>query len=99
MSKQIDSRLIGQTIRHLREEHRWSQQDLADIIGYSDRQIRRIETDGTTNIEVVNNFAELFEVSAFDILNGCLLFLFLDVLVFIEFIDVPGFRFYFCRPA
>jgi len=74
MSKQIDSRLIGQTIRHLREEHRWSQQDLADIIGYSDRQIRRIETDGTTNIEVVNNFAELFEVSAFDILNGCLLF-------------------------
>ena len=76
MSVLIDSRLIGQTIRALRQRSRLTQSDLADAIGYSVRNIRRIETDGTMNLDIVNVFASYFNVSAMDILNGCLLFYF-----------------------
>ena len=70
----IDSRLIGQAIKHLRLSRNWTQDYLADRVGYSVRNLRRIENDGTGSIDVVNTFAELFEVSALDILNGCLIF-------------------------
>ena len=76
MSVLIDSRLIGQTIRALRKRSRLTQSDLADAIGYSVRNIRRIETDGTMNLDIVNVFASYFNVSAMDILQGCLLFYF-----------------------
>ena len=66
----IDSRLIGQTIKHLRLSRNWTQEYLADIVGYSVRNLRRIENDGTGSIDVVNTFAGIFEVSALDILNG-----------------------------
>lgn len=75
MSKLIDSHLIGQSIKALRLMNHLTQDDLADAIGYSTRNLRRIETDGTTSIEVVNAFAECFGVSALDILNGCFLFI------------------------
>ena len=68
----IDSRLIGQSIKHLRLSRHWTQDYLADRVGYSVRNLRRIENDGTGSIDVVNTFAELFGVSALDILNGCL---------------------------
>ena len=70
MSKLIDSRLVGQTIKQLRLSRNWTQDHLADIVGYSVRNLRRIENDGTTSIDVVNTFANIFEVSAIDILNG-----------------------------
>ncbi len=70
MSKLIDSRLIGQSIKHLRLSRNWTQEYLADSAGYSIRNLRRIENDGTSSIDVVNLFAGLFEVSALDILNG-----------------------------
>ena len=76
MNKKIDSRLIGQTIRLLRVREHLTQEALADAIGYSERNLRRIEAVGTSSIDVVNTFAEYFQVSALDILNGCLLFLF-----------------------
>ena len=66
----IDSRLIGQTIKHLRLSRNWTQDYLADIVGYSVRNLRRIENDGTGSIDVVNTFAGIFGVSAIDILNG-----------------------------
>lgn len=66
----IDSRLIGQTIKHLRLSRNWTQEYLADIVGYSVRNLRRIENDGTGSIDAVNTFAGIFEVSALDILNG-----------------------------
>ena len=69
MSKLIDSRLVGQTIKQLRLSRNWTQDHLADIVGYSVRNLRRIENDGTTSIDVVNTFANIFEVSAIDILN------------------------------
>ena len=72
MSKLIDSRLVGRTIKQLRLSRNWTQDHLADIVGYSVRNLRRIENDGTTSIDVVNTFANIFEVSAIDILDGCL---------------------------
>ena len=77
MSRLIDSRLIGNTIRQLRLQRHLTQNELAETIGYSTRNLRRIETEGTTNIDVVNTFAEFFGVEALDILEGvsfCLLF-------------------------
>ena len=70
MSRLIDSRLIGQTIRQLRLQRHLTQSELAETIGYSTRNLRRIETEGTTNIDVVNTFAEYFGVEALDILDG-----------------------------
>ena len=70
MSKMIDSHLIGKTIKNLRLSRHWTQDYLADIVGYSVRNLRRIENDGTTSIDVVNTFADIFEVSAIDILSG-----------------------------
>ena len=70
MSRLIDSRLIGQTIRQLRLQRHLTQSELAETIGYSTRNLRRIETEGTTSIDVVNTFAEFFGIEALDILNG-----------------------------
>ena len=70
MSVLVDSHLIGQTIKHLRLSRNWTQDHLADLAFYSVRNIRRIEDEGTTSIDVVNTFAEIFGISAFDILKG-----------------------------
>ena len=67
----IDARLIGQSIKSLRLKNHLTQDGLAYNIGYSVRNLRRIETSGTTRIDVVNTFAKYFNVSAIDILNGC----------------------------
>ena len=70
MSAIIDTRLVGHTIKCLRLSKHWTQEDLADRSFYSVRNIRRIENGGTGSIDVVNTFAEIFDVSATDILNG-----------------------------
>ena len=75
MSKIIETSLIGEAIKQLRLSRHWTQEDLADRTFYSVRNIRRIENEGTKSIDVVNTFAELFEVSALDILNGVSFFL------------------------
>lgn len=75
MSKLIDSRVVGDSIRALRLTNHLTQSDLAENIGYSTRNIRRIEANGTTNTDVINIFAEYFNVSALDILNGCFCFI------------------------
>ena len=79
MSNIIDSRLIGKTIKSLRLRRNWTQEYLADTIGYSVRNLRRIENDGTGSIDVVNTFADIFGVSAIDILNG-------DVFLFVFYL-------------
>ena len=70
MSKKINSHLVGQTIKNLRVSKNWTQEMLADAAFYSVRTIRRIENEGTGSIDVVNTFADIFEVSAIDILDG-----------------------------
>ncbi len=79
MSTLIDSRLIGKSIKHLRLSRNWTQEYLAEYVGYSVRNLRRIENDGTNSIDVVNLFAGIFEVSALDILDGDV-FLFLYII-------------------
>ena len=74
MSIMIDSRLIGKSIKTLRLSRNWTQDQLADIVGYSVRNLRRIENDGTGSIDVVNTFAGIFGVSALDILSGDVFF-------------------------
>ena len=76
MRKLINSQMIGKTIKTLRESNQMTQSEVADLIFYSERNIRRIEKKGTNNLDVVNRFAELFDVSALDILNGDVFFLF-----------------------
>lgn len=76
MSRFIDSRLVGKTIKHLRQANFWTQEELADLVGYSVRNLRRIENEGTTSIDIVNTFADVFEVSALDILSGDVFLLF-----------------------
>ena len=78
MSKRIDTVMVGQSIKTLRQSKSWTQEYLADIVGYSVRNLRRIENDGTGSIDVVNTFADIFGVSALDILSGC--FLFIDII-------------------
>lgn len=70
MSTHIDSQMIGRTIKTLRQSRNWTQDHLADLVHYSVRNIRRIENDGTSSIDIVNTFADIFNVSALDILDG-----------------------------
>ena len=74
MRRLIDSQMIGQTIKSLRKAKNLTQEELAEIVGYSVRNIRRIENYGTTSIDVVNTFSDVFEISAIDILEGCFYF-------------------------
>lgn len=85
MSTLIDSRLVGKSIKHLRLSRNWTQDRLAAAVGYSVRNLRRIENDGTTSIDVVNTFADIFDVSALDILSG-------DVFYFKTKIGLTHFR-------
>ena len=87
MSTCIDSRLIGKSIKTLRQSRGWTQRQLADIVGYSVRTIRRIENDGTESITIVNAFAEIFGVSALDILNGDVFLLFKLCTLFFMYIE------------
>ena len=80
MSVQIDSRLIGKSIKALRLSKNWTQDYLADAVGYSVRNLRRIENDGTSSIDVVNTFADIFQVSAIDILSGDVFLFFIRIL-------------------
>lgn len=70
-AEQIEVAMIGKSIKALRKANNLTQEELANKCGYSVRNLRRIENYGTTSIEVVNTFADIFEVKAIDILNGC----------------------------
>ncbi len=68
MNELITAETIAANIRRLRAERRLSQAELGDILGYSVRQIRRLETGGTCSLDVVNRIASAFEVSTLSIL-------------------------------
>ena len=70
MEKTIDSLKIARNIRELRLRNFMTQEDMATILGYSERQIRRLETNGTYNLYIINLIAETFNVEITDILFG-----------------------------
>jgi len=71
----IDTAIIGHSIKALRQRANMSQERLALLSGYSVRNLRRLENDGTNSIATINLLASIFGVSAYDILNGCFLFM------------------------
>ena len=70
MNKTIDSKGIARSIKDVRLQNNLTQIEMADVLGYSERQIRRLETDGTFNLEVLNLIALTFNVSVMDILSN-----------------------------
>jgi len=64
----IDANIIASNIKSLRENLKLSQEEMAWRLGYSDRQLRRIERDGTNSISVINYIATTFNVPAMSIL-------------------------------
>ena len=70
MEKTIDSLRIARNIKRLRLENFMTQEDMAEVLGYSERQVRRLETEGTYNLYVINLIAETFDVPILDILFG-----------------------------
>ena len=72
MKKTIDSLGIARNIKSLRLANHLTQLEMGEQLGYSERQIRRLETNGTYDIGVINLIAEIFNVSVLDILfeNG-----------------------------
>lgn len=70
MEKTIDSLKIAKNIKRIRLSNFMTQEDMANVLGYSERQIRRLETDGTYNLYVISLIAETFNVEITDILFG-----------------------------
>lgn len=66
----IDSLRIAENVRNLRALNSLTQDDFAVAIGYSRRQIIRIETEGTKNLDTINVIAKFFNVSALSILSN-----------------------------
>ena len=66
----IDSKQVGESLKGLRLAHHLTQIELGEILGYSERTIRRIEVDGTMDLEVVNMYANKFKVPVINILSG-----------------------------
>lgn len=70
MKKTIDSQKIATNIKKVRLANKMTQMEMGEILGYSERQIRRLETYGTYNLCVINLIAEIFNISAIDILSS-----------------------------
>ena len=70
MTKTIDSLRIARNIKNVRLANEMTQYEMGEVLGYSVRQVRRLETEGTYNISVINLIAEIFDVSAIDILSS-----------------------------
>ena len=70
MQKTIDSLRIGRNIRNIRLANKLTQIEMGELLGYSERQIRRLETDGTFDLNVVNLIATTFNISSLNILSS-----------------------------
>lgn len=70
MNGQIDSKRIAKNIKELRVKKKLTQEELAEQVGYSRRHIIRLENYGTMNLDIVNIFARIFNVSAISILSN-----------------------------
>lgn len=71
MNMTVELNIIAESIHKLRIDNKLTQIEMADVLGYSERTIRRLETNGTNDINVINLIATVFKVSAQSILFGC----------------------------
>jgi len=65
----ISAYIIAENVYNLRKEKGVTQNEMADELGYNVRTIRRIESEGTNKIDVINDLATYFKVTALDILT------------------------------
>ena len=63
-----DSLRIAENIKEVRVANNLTQLEMAMMLGYTERTIRRLETNGTDNLSVINLIAQKFNVSAISIL-------------------------------
>ena len=68
MNGLINPITIAENIKKLRILKQLTQVEMADTLGYSERTIRRLETNGTYDLFVVNLIAQTFNVSVVSIL-------------------------------
>ena len=68
MEMTIKTSQIAENIKAIRTKFNLTQIEMADMLGYSERQIRRLESNGTSNIDVINLISTTFNISAWDIL-------------------------------
>ena len=68
MNRTIDSLRIAEYIKEIRLINNLTQIEMGELLGYSERTIRRLETNGTYDIGVINLIATTFDVSAASIL-------------------------------
>ena len=64
--KSIDE--ISSSIKKARKLRHMTQEEAAELLGYSERQYRRFENEGAYDIFVLSNIAELFRVDLINIL-------------------------------
>lgn len=55
--------MLGDTIKQLREEHGWSQADLADRCGTSQQNIGRYENGVEPKTEMIKRLSSVFDVT------------------------------------
>lgn len=67
----MNQKHIGTFLKELRLEHGWTQQQLADQIGVSNRSVSRWETGSTMpDLSLLVMLSELYEISVDEILDG-----------------------------
>jgi len=62
-----DMKLSAKTVKRLRTERSWSQEQLAEVAGVSLRTIQRVEADGSASRETRTALAAVFEVEVRDL--------------------------------
>ena len=60
---------IAQNIKNIRLINQLTQVEMSNLLGYSERQIRRFETIGTSSLAVIKRISEVFNVSIIEILS------------------------------
>lgn len=71
LQHQSNINFVGKNIRKLRQQRRWSQEDIASRLGISIPAFSKIETGITdVNLSRLNQIADIFELSIVDLLSS-----------------------------
>ena len=69
MSRTIDSFRIAENIKEIRLINNLTQIEMAEKLGYSERTIRRLESNGTYDIGVINLIAKQNNINVQSVLK------------------------------